>query len=230
MSSGGALPDLFDEQPRVDDFEEFLKRKKGLARGNLQGIAAGDMTGGRTGRPSGPTSGPKTEQTQARWTDVLANLRKPFAAQHRWFGPFQYDDLASLVGKRKRQVHYGFDATRQYSPLRLETDKYAAELWKCLHDALREMTLASSRKARRSAAQDPIDREIEAFERMKPELLLRHEGKHVAVFQGEVRDVDSDMRALARRVYGRFGMVPILIRQVLREEPEPRPLPFPERR
>ena len=68
----------------------------------------------------------------------------------------------------------------------------------------------------------PLDREIAAFEHMKPELLRHYEGKYVAILDGTVQDADADKQELVRRVYPRFGMVTMLIRQVLREEPEPK--------
>ncbi len=76
---------------------------------------------------------------------------------------------------------------------------------------------------------EPIDQEIEAFERLKEVLLKEHEGKYVAIYGGKVVDSDEDDKKLARRVYRRYGLEPILIRKVTREAPKPELLPGPRR-
>lgn len=65
---------------------------------------------------------------------------------------------------------------------------------------------------------DEFEREREAFLRLE-DSLLGHEtyrGKFVALHGGTVVDVDVDKRELAKRVYARFGYIPIYIGRVER--------------
>lgn len=58
--------------------------------------------------------------------------------------------------------------------------------------------------------------EAEAFREMKVQLLQdkRYRGRFVAIYGGRVVDGDKDHRALARRVYKRYGYVPIYMGKV----------------
>lgn len=58
--------------------------------------------------------------------------------------------------------------------------------------------------------------EAEAFREMKAELLEnpKYRDRFVAIHGGRVVDVDEDRRALARRVYERYGYVPIYMGRV----------------
>ena len=61
--------------------------------------------------------------------------------------------------------------------------------------------------------------EVEAYERMRPELLQKYRGKVVAVKGGRLVGVyDSEVEAL-RDALERFGLVPVLIRRVGEERP-----------
>lgn len=62
-------------------------------------------------------------------------------------------------------------------------------------------------------------RQREAFMKMKNDLLKdsTYVGKFVAVYREEVVDFDEDNRKLARRVYDKFGYVPIYIGKVQQE-------------
>jgi hypothetical protein len=64
-----------------------------------------------------------------------------------------------------------------------------------------------------------IKLEIEAYGRMKPELLKSHAGQWVAILDGELQDSDASESALVKRVHKRFGRRTMLIRQVLEQQP-----------
>jgi hydrogenase maturation factor len=53
------------------------------------------------------------------------------------------------------------------------------------------------------------EREYQAFLRLLPQLLGTHQGKYVAVHEGQVIDSDTDDIALIQRVHARIGYVPI---------------------
>jgi prevent-host-death family protein len=69
--------------------------------------------------------------------------------------------------------------------------------------------------------------EIAAFERIKSELLKTHKGKQVAILNGQLVDFDEDKRALAKRVYAKYGYRPILMTEV-REHPRVYTIDSPE--
>ncbi|MCX7969583.1 MAG: DUF5678 domain-containing protein [Armatimonadetes bacterium] len=55
-----------------------------------------------------------------------------------------------------------------------------------------------------------------AFWRMHSELLAQgYEGKWVAIYQGRVVDSDFDRKALIKRVFAKFGVVPAYFQIVL---------------
>mgnify|MGYP001772646845 CR=1 FL=1 len=62
-------------------------------------------------------------------------------------------------------------------------------------------------------------RNLEAYERMKRELLERHRGKVVAIVDGQLVGVYEDEDAALRDVVERFGLVPMLIKRVEEERP-----------
>jgi len=72
-----------------------------------------------------------------------------------------------------------------------------------------------------------LQKEIAAFERMKPELLNTHKGKHVAILNGQLVDSDDDKRVLAKRVYAKYGNRTILMTEV-REQPRVYRIDSPE--
>jgi len=66
---------------------------------------------------------------------------------------------------------------------------------------------------------EAIHTETEAFWAMHDELLKKHRGQHVALYQGKVVDHDEDASHLEKRIRERFGWLPVLIAPV---KPEPR--------
>src|SRR5712671_3189455 len=56
-----------------------------------------------------------------------------------------------------------------------------------------------------------FEREHEAFQHLRPQLLEAYRDKYVAIHEGQVVDSGDDEIALAERVYARLGYVPIFI-------------------
>lgn len=67
---------------------------------------------------------------------------------------------------------------------------------------------------------DKLDREIETYERLHPELKRKLPGRWVAIHGGELVDQDAERAELYRRIRARYGRTAVLIRQV-QEEPTP---------
>lgn len=62
-------------------------------------------------------------------------------------------------------------------------------------------------------------REVEAYHRLHPELLKKYKGQHVAIYQGQLVDHDTDVEALLLRTMARFPDEVVLMRKV-EESPE----------
>ena len=59
--------------------------------------------------------------------------------------------------------------------------------------------------------------EMERYRVLHPQIVEQYEGQYVAVYQGEVVDHDEDTGVLFKRVYERYGDLPVLIVRVTRE-------------
>jgi hypothetical protein len=79
----------------------------------------------------------------------------------------------------------------------------------------------------RSASDDAFQREVAAFEHMKPELLKTHLGKAVAVYHGEIVAVGETKAQVYEQVTARFGEAPIFIHVV---DESPRIYKMPHRK
>jgi len=69
----------------------------------------------------------------------------------------------------------------------------------------------------RSTDDQAFQREAEAFERMKPELLRQYRNRVVAIHNGQVVEVGRENESVAdvaMRVYERLGYVPIFVHRV----------------
>lgn len=66
-------------------------------------------------------------------------------------------------------------------------------------------------------AEEAFEREVAAFEQMKPALLEQYAGQVVAIYQGQVVAVGDNRLALVKEVYSRFGEVPCYVEKVTRE-------------
>jgi hypothetical protein len=65
----------------------------------------------------------------------------------------------------------------------------------------------------------PIQREQLAYLGMKTELLrdTRYNGKYIAILGGKLVDSDEELPELAKRVYSKYGYIPILMTKVVAE-------------
>ena len=86
---------------------------------------------------------------------------------------------------------------------------------------------AQERRHHRQAQMEAFEQEQAAFERMKPELLRTHLGKVVAIYQGQVVQVGTDIAETLDAVYSQFGYVPCYVQEV---EETPRTYKLPHRK
>jgi hypothetical protein len=75
-----------------------------------------------------------------------------------------------------------------------------------------------------------FEAERRSFRAMREQLLDRHEGEYVAVYQGRVVDHDKDKLQLGLRAYRQFGYKPIYVQLVSRQELPVKRLASPRRR
>jgi len=80
-----------------------------------------------------------------------------------------------------------------------------------------EILGAAVRAHLRQIERDRIRSETDAFRSMHAELVKKHLGQYVAVYDGKVVDHDQDFPALHRRIRQRFGRRPVLLRRVTTE-------------
>jgi hypothetical protein len=64
-----------------------------------------------------------------------------------------------------------------------------------------------------------LEKERAVFLRLKEQLLRSHQGKFVAILNGEVIDADEDDHVLTRRVYAKHGYVPVYVDRVIEQPP-----------
>jgi prevent-host-death family protein len=69
-------------------------------------------------------------------------------------------------------------------------------------------------ESRHTQQHQQLAQERAALERMKPALLRKYAEQFVAILDGQVVDADADKRALAKRVYARWGYRTLLLTQV----------------
>jgi len=74
---------------------------------------------------------------------------------------------------------------------------------------------------------EAFEREQQAFERLKPELLQTHRGQWVAIYQGKVVEAGQDRSQVLDSVYDRLGYVPVYVQHV---EERPRVYKLPHRK
>ena len=76
---------------------------------------------------------------------------------------------------------------------------------------------AEQERQQQSAQDQAFQREIAAFERMKPELLRQYRNRVVAIHDGQVVEIGSENESVAdvaMRVYERLGYVPVYVHRV----------------
>lgn len=64
-----------------------------------------------------------------------------------------------------------------------------------------------------------LERQGQLYEEAKPALLEQYLGEYVAFEDGKVLDHDSDDRALAERVYAKYGYRDLIMKKVAVKEP-----------
>lgn len=76
---------------------------------------------------------------------------------------------------------------------------------------------AEQERQQQSAQNQAFRREAEAFERMKPELLLQYRNRVVAIHDGQVVEIGAENESVAdvaMRVYERLGYIPVYVHRV----------------
>ncbi len=108
-------------------------------------------------------------------------------------------------------------ATIELRPDLLETlEKSAASHARSVNDLVNEAVERYLREQRRIELQ----KEIEAYHGMHDQLVKKHLGEWVAVYERKMVDHDADGSALHYRVREKYGHAAVLIRQV-QEQAEP---------
>lgn len=64
------------------------------------------------------------------------------------------------------------------------------------------------------AGVDALKKELEAYERMKPELLRKYQGKVVAIKDGRLVGVYNSEEEAFNDVLKKYGFVPVLIKRI----------------
>jgi hypothetical protein len=124
-----------------------------------------------------------------------------------------------LVVRENRAVYLVDTETGEEQPMALvPQDEYQAFLtWREAQEHVRQ----------RQDGPDAFEREREAFERLKADLLRTHRGQWVAVFQEQVVGVGDDQMTVLDNVYRHFGYVPVHVQRV---EEQPGRFKFPHRK
>lgn len=76
---------------------------------------------------------------------------------------------------------------------------------------------AEQQRQQQTTSDQAFQREMEAFERMKPELLRQYRNRVVAIHNGQVVEVGSENESVAdvaMRAYERLGYVPVYVHRV----------------
>ena len=86
------------------------------------------------------------------------------------------------------------------------------------YEAFRAWRESRDREEKRRKDLEAFERERQAFEHLKPELLRTHRGRCVAILDGQVVESGSDKMEVLDRVYERFGYRPVYV-QWVEEQP-----------
>jgi hypothetical protein len=92
------------------------------------------------------------------------------------------------------------------------------------YQAFRSWRETLGREQKRQEDLEAFERERQAFERVKHELLQTHRDQWVAIYQGKVVEAGQDRSQVLDRVYDRFGYVPVYV-QLVEERPRVYKLP-----
>ena len=75
----------------------------------------------------------------------------------------------------------------------------------------------AEQQRQQTASDEAFRCEVEAFERMKPELLHEYRNRVVAIYNGQIVEVGGENESVAdvaMRVYERLGYVPVYVQRV----------------
>jgi len=117
--------------------------------------------------------------------------------------------------------------TREPFILERDGEPVAAVIPIAEYQAFRAWQEARDREEQRRKDLEAFEREREAFERLKPELLRTHRGQCVAILNGQVVESGSDKIEVLDRVYARFGYRPVYVQRV---EEQPHIYKIPHRK
>jgi hypothetical protein len=117
--------------------------------------------------------------------------------------------------------------TREPFILERDGEPVAAVIPISEYQAFRAWQEARDREEQRRKDLEAFERERQAFERLKPELLRTHRGQWVAVYQEKVVEAGQDRSQVLDSVYDRFGYVPVYVQKV---EEQPRVYKMPHRK
>ena len=95
------------------------------------------------------------------------------------------------------------------------------------YQAYRAWREARGREKKQQEDLEAFERDQQAFESLKPELLRTHRGQWVAIYRGEVVEAGQDRSQVLDGVYDRLGYVPVYVQQV---EERPRVYRSPHRK
>ena len=119
------------------------------------------------------------------------------------------------------------DVLREPVVLERDGEPVAALVPIAEYEAFRAWQRVQERHRHRQSQMEAFEQEQAAFERMKPELLRAHRGKVVAIYQGQVVEVGTDIGETLDAVYDRLGYVPCYVQRV---EETPHVYKFPHRK
>jgi len=96
-------------------------------------------------------------------------------------------------------------------------DKQAKRQRKTADDLVVEWVVEKMGETELVEADTAFEREIDAFNALKPELLAQYPGQYVAIYQGQVVVNGDNRLALVKEVYSQFGEVPCYVEKVTLE-------------
>ena len=95
------------------------------------------------------------------------------------------------------------------------------------YQAFRIWRETRGREQKRRKSLEAFERERQAFECLKPDLLRTHQGQWVAIYQEKVVEAGQDRSQVLDSVYDRFGYVPLYVQRI---EEQPRVYKLPHRK
>jgi hypothetical protein len=191
---------------------------------------------------------PEAKGQDGRQVDREDEMRPP-AAEHAWpagldllfheqeelLGQFVakssfYDDdpllpsialraVRELVDRRLEDIESGavHASNRGESSARIEDARRRAMIE--AQGQARRVPSADVEKAAANASIASLTEEMATFRDRLPELLREHDGEFVLIKGTEIAGVFSDRSAALREGYRRFGIVPLLVRQIAASDP-----------